>query len=61
MTSLRERVNAHLPIVLQFISTISLTIIALTAICGSSSLKKLAESHSPNTESSALNKVHMHE
>ncbi len=45
MSSFRERVNAHLPIVLQFIGTASLVVIALTAICGSQSLKKMVESH----------------
>ena len=50
MTSFRDRVNSHLPILLQLISTISLVTIALTAICGSSSLKKLSESHSPSLE-----------
>tara|TARA_B100000700_G_C15060806_1_gene865656 strand:- start:7479 stop:7667 length:189 start_codon:yes stop_codon:yes gene_type:complete len=45
MTSFRERVNAHLPTVMQLISTASLVVIALSAICGSKSLKKLAGSH----------------
>ncbi len=45
MTTFRERVNSHLPIVLQFLSTASLVVIALTAICGSQSLKKLAGAH----------------
>ena len=45
MTSFRDRVNAHLPIVLQFLSTASLVVIALSAICGSKSLKQLAGSH----------------
>ena len=44
MTTLRDRVNAHLPIVLQFFSTASLVVIALCAICGSKSLKELAGS-----------------
>ncbi len=45
MTNLRERINSHLPIVLQFLSTASLIVIALSAICGSQSLKKLAGAH----------------
>ncbi len=45
MSQIREKVNAHLPIVLQFISTASLVVLALSAVCGSQSLKKLAESH----------------
>ncbi len=44
MTSFRDRVNAHLPIVLQVVSTASLFVIALSAICGSQSLKSLSES-----------------
>ena len=45
MTTLKERINAHLPIALQLLSTLSLVIIALSAICGSQSLKELAGSH----------------
>ncbi len=57
MSSFRERVNAHLPIVLQLLSTLSLVIIAGTALCGSQSLKKLAASHSPNLQNET-NNVH---
>ena len=42
MTTFRERINSHLPIVLQLLSTASLVVIALSAICGSQSLKKLS-------------------
>ncbi len=45
MTNLRDRINAHLPIVLQLLSTISLVVIALSAICGSKSLKQLTSVH----------------
>ena len=45
MTSIRERINSHLPIVLQFLSTASLVVLAACAICGSKSLKELAGSH----------------
>tara|TARA_Y100001968_G_scaffold270900_1_gene262269 strand:+ start:154 stop:327 length:174 start_codon:yes stop_codon:yes gene_type:complete len=45
MTTFRERINSHLPIVLQFLSTASLVVIALSAICGSQSLKKLSSAH----------------
>ena len=45
MTTFRDRVNAHLPVVLQFLSTASLVVIALSAICGSQSLKKLSGAH----------------
>ncbi len=49
MTNIRERLNSHLPIILQFLSTASLVVIALSAICGTKSLKKLAESHNLTT------------
>ena len=45
MTTIRDKVNAHLPIVLQVLSTGSLIVIALSAICGSKSLKELSQSH----------------
>ncbi len=45
MTTLRDRVNAHLPILLQVLSTASLIVIALSAICGSKSLKELSQAH----------------
>ncbi len=45
MSNFRDKVNSHLPIVLQFLSTASLVVIALSAICGTNSLKKLAGSH----------------
>tara|TARA_B100000700_G_scaffold270009_1_gene311830 strand:- start:244 stop:414 length:171 start_codon:yes stop_codon:yes gene_type:complete len=45
MTSLREKINSHLPIVLQLLSTASLVVIALAAICGSQSLKKLSSAN----------------
>ena len=45
MTSFKERINSHLPIVLQLLSTASLVLIALSALCGSQSLKKLSSAH----------------
>ena len=45
MTTFRERINSHLPIVLQLLSTASLVVIALSAICGSQSLKKLSSAN----------------
>ncbi len=48
MMTFRDRVNAHLPVVLQLLSTASLVVIALSALCGSQSLKKLAVSHEMN-------------
>ncbi len=65
MTSFRDRVNAHLPIVLQFISTASLVVIALSAICGSKSLKQLASNHEIQDagqmhKGDMMNKHHIH-
>ena len=65
MASFRDRVNAHLPIVLQFLSTASLVVIALSAICGSKSLKQLADSHEMKGASQMhkghmMHKHHMH-
>ena len=45
MTSFKDRLNAHLPIILQLLSTVSLIVLAITAVCGASSLKKLSDSH----------------
>ncbi len=42
MPTFRERINSHLPIVLQLVSTASLVVIAFSAVCGSQSLKKLS-------------------
>ena len=59
MTTIRERINAHLPIMLQFISTASLVAIALSAICGSQSLKELTKAHQSN-EAVEVHKGHNH-
>tara|TARA_B100000700_G_C14898864_1_gene786341 strand:+ start:955 stop:1143 length:189 start_codon:yes stop_codon:yes gene_type:complete len=45
MTNLKDKLNSHLPIILQLLSTLSLIVIAMSAICGSKSLKELAGSH----------------
>ena len=50
MTSLRDKVNSHLPILLKILSTASLVVLALSALCASKSLKRMAEAH--QTESS---------
>ncbi len=61
MATFRERFNAHFPIVLQLISTASLVVLALGAICGSQSLKKIAESHASQTaEGIHQDHHHMH-
>ncbi|ABX08591.1 hypothetical protein [Prochlorococcus marinus] len=56
MTNFRERVNAHLPVLLQLLSTASLVLIALSALCGSNSLKKMAEHH---TGSPLTDQIHL--
>ena len=58
MTSFRDRLNAHLPIVLQFLSTASLVVLAISALCGSQSLKKLADEHK-NPTYNKMHKSHM--
>ena len=60
MTSFRDRVNAHLTIVIQFLSTASLVVIPLSAICGSKSLKQLAGSHEMQGPSE-IHKGHTHD
>ena len=42
MSDFRERLNAHLPILLQLVSTTALVAIALSSLCASKSLKKLS-------------------
>ena len=58
MTSFRDKVNSHLPVVLQVLSTASLVVLALCAVCGSKSLKKIAEGH--QIESSAYSYEEKH-
>ena len=58
MTNFREKLNSHLPVILQLLSTASLVIIALSAICGSKSLKKLSDSHQMPPEASS--QIHSH-
>ena len=59
MSNFRDKVNSHLPIILQALSTASLVVIALSAICGSQSLKKLADAHEMNqTRASEIQKDH---
>ncbi len=66
MTSIRDRINAHLPIVLQFLSTASLVTIALSAVCASQSLKRISNQHAieglqpqVNTDMMHNSKMHM--
>ena len=40
--TMRDMVNAHLPILLQLISTLSLVVIAFSATCISSSLRQIS-------------------
>ena len=62
MTNLKDKLNSHLPIILQLLSTLSLIVIAMSAICGSKSLKELAGSHQiDQTDTSAIHKgLHDH-
>ncbi len=53
MTSFRDRVNSHLPILLQVISTLSLAVLAASALCGSQSLKKLVTAHELSSSENA--------
>ena len=59
MANFRDKINSHLPIILQLLSTASLVVIALSAICGSKSLKELAGSHEMGQlETSSMHKGH---
>jgi len=55
MTTVRDRINAHLPIVLEVLRTGSLVVIALATICASQSLKQMAGSHELPSEASQMN------
>ena len=56
MTTVRDRINAHLPIVLEVLRTGSLVVIALSTICASQSLKQMAGGHDAPSEVSATHK-----
>ncbi|KZR72689.1 hypothetical protein PMIT1313_00044 [Prochlorococcus marinus str. MIT 1313] len=58
MTTVRDRINAHLPIVLEVLRTGSLVVIALSTICASQSLKQMAGGHDAPSEVSATHKGH---
>jgi len=58
MTTVRDRINAHLPIVLEVLRTGSLVVIALSTICASQSLKQMAGGHDAPSEVSDVNKEH---
>ncbi len=64
MASFREKINAHLPIVLQLLSTTSLIVIALSAVSSSKYLKKFAERNNlkrtPYIHRSHMHKEHIH-
>ena len=53
--TVRDMVNAHLPILLQLISTLSLVVIAFSATCISSSLKEISGTGEMATKGSATN------
>ncbi len=56
MTTVRDRINAHLPIVLEVLRTGSLVVIALSMICASQSLKQMSGGHDAPSEVSATHK-----
>ena len=61
MPTFRDRVNEHLPIILQLLSTASLVVIALSALCSSQSLKQLAGSHEMGgIQTGQMHKGHKH-
>ena len=51
---MRDMVNAHLPILLQLISTLSLVVIAFSATCISSSLKEISGKGERAMDTSAM-------
>jgi len=53
--TVRDMVNAHLPILLQLISTLSLVVIAFSATCISSSLKEISGTGEMATKASVTN------
>lgn len=52
--TMRDMVNAHLPILLQLISTLSLVAIAFSATCISSSLKEISGKGERAMDTSAM-------
>ena len=58
MTTVRDRINAHLPIALEVLRTASLVVIALSTICASQSLKHMAGDQGTPSEVSEVHKGH---
>ena len=52
--TMRDMVNAHLPILLQLIGTLSLVVIAFSATCISSSLKEISGKGERAMDTSAM-------
>ena len=42
MTNVRDRINAHLPVVLKVVNTVALVVIALSSVCAADSLKEMS-------------------
>ena len=42
MSKVRDRINAHLPVVLKVVNTVALVVIALSSVCASDSLKEMS-------------------
>ena len=38
----RDRINAHLPVVLKLVNTVALVVIALSSVCAADSLKEMS-------------------
>ena len=42
MSNVRDRINAHLPVVLKLVNTVALVVIALSSVCAADSLKEMS-------------------
>ena len=42
MSNVRDRINAHLPVVLKVVNTVALVVIAFSSVCAADSLKEMS-------------------
>ena len=42
MSNVRDRINAHLPVVLKLVNTVALVVIALSSVCAADPLKEMS-------------------
>ena len=42
MSNVRDRINAHLPVVLKLVNTVALVVIARSSVCAADSLKEMS-------------------